>query len=338
MSLKSSSIECTLVNSISMKVIPANKKIGYPDDFRHYLNFKRFEKKAGDFVFVEGVFEQNHQWEQFNFSKKYLESLLKKRVVRLEIEEPNKFCIPDNPEHYDHYFDTIYTICPYTAEWLNKKNGVKKRIPIFYPTNEKYIPKKTKKIYDIVFIGNLVSGKLLKDVETISKYNYKWVSFSKHPLVTDTGVTYRDKLKILSQSKIAIVHNILMPKPYHIVNIWQTPGWYNNKAFRLVPKWYEFWKIFTDKNILIPQTKTRLFETALSRTLILCKKDPFNLIEKFFEPNREFIYYTDASLASTINKILANYDKYQVIADRAYKRARKEYTTKAFVKKYLSKL
>ena len=319
-------------------MIPANKSIGYFDDFRKYFNFKRYEKDCGDFILVEGFFEQAHQWEQYNYPNKQLQNILRKRIVRLEIEEPNKFAINDNPDTYDHYFETIFTICPYTAKWLNERQGNSKRIPIYYPTNEEYIPKKTKKLYDVIYVGNIVSNVVLNNIKTISNYNYRFVSFSKNSLVTNKDVSYEEKLKLISQSKIALVHNILYPKIYHIFNIWKAKDWQKNEAFRLVPPWYKFMKIFSERDIIIPQLKSRLFESALCRSLILCTKDPFNLIERYFEPEKEFVYYEENNLEQTINTILKNYHKYEKVIDNAYKRAKKHYTTNAFVKDYLSKL
>ncbi len=321
-----------------MLVIPTNKKLGYPNDFRKFLDFKRFEKVCGDFVFVEGFFEKAHQWEQFNFSQKKLKEILTKRIVRLEIEEPNKFNLADNPDEYDHYFEKIFTICPYTAKWLNKRQVNNKRIPIYYPTNENCIPEKTKKIYEVIYIGNLVSNKLINWLEIMSKFNYRWVSFSNHPLVTNRQVTYKDKMQLLAQTKISIVHNVLFPRPYHILNIWRAKDWRKNKAWKMIPTWREFWKIFTDKEMLIPQAKSRLFESALARNLILCRKDPFNIIERYFEPGKEFIYFDDNNLGSTIKMILSNYGRYEKVAENAFKRAQKNYTTRAFVKNYLSKI
>lgn len=321
-----------------MKVIETNKKIGYYDDFRKYFDFKRFENDCGDFVLVEGFFEKAHQWEQFNYSKKQLQNILKKRIVRLEIEEPNKFAINDNPDTYDHYFETIFTICPYTAKWLNERQDNNKRIPIYYPTNEEYIPKKTKKLYDVIYVGNVVSSILLKNIKTISKFNYRFVSFSKNNLVTNRNASYVKKLKLISQSKIALVHNVLYPRIYHILNIWKARDWQKNEAFRTIPSWYEFWKLLKDRNIIIPQIKSRLFESALCRSLILCKKDPFSLIERYFEPEKEFVYYEENNLEQTLNIILKNYHKYEKVIDNAYNRARKNYTTKALVRNYLSKL
>lgn len=80
-----------------------------------------------------------------------------------------------------------------------------------------------------------------------------------------------------------------------------------------------------------------MFEAAFSRSLILCKKDEFNVIERYFEPNKEFVYFED-NLQDKIEEILANYPKYERIIENAYQRAIKNYTTKAFVNDFLKNI
>jgi spore maturation protein CgeB len=70
--------------------------------------------------------------------------------------------------------------------------------------------------------------------------------------------------------------------------------------------------------------------------LILCKKDNWNIIEKWFEPNKEFLYFeNEIDLENLITEILKNYDKYQIIINNAYNKAINNYTTRHFVEKYL---
>jgi len=321
-----------------MRVLPTTKKIGRREDLRQLYNLKQFEKQCADFVLLEGGFGQFYKWEQFNLSQAEIDTILSGKLVRLEFEEPNKFCLPDDTDSYDRYFDKIFTICPYTATWLNNRQHTNKRIPICYPVNEDYVPRKVKKLYDIIYTGTIVSKSLLEDIQDMSHYNYRFISQKKHPLVTNFDVSYADKLKLLAQSKVALIHNLLFPRLDHMFFIWITKEWYNNEAFRLVPPWYKFWDILNNKNVVIPQVKNRLFESALCRTLILCRKDPFNIVENFFEPEREFVYYEQGKLDEKLKEILGNYKKYQPIIERAYKKAHANYTTRALVKNYLSKL
>jgi len=93
--------------------------------------------------------------------------------------------------------------------------------------------------------------------------------------------------------------------------------------------------MFTGYEIAVPQLKSRIFEAAFCRSLILCKKDNFNVIEKYFTPNKEFVYYEEGKLFEKVNSILGNFEDYLPLIERAYNRAVKEYTTAAFYEKFL---
>ena len=67
----------------------------------------------------------------------------------------------------------------------------------------------------------------------------------------------------------------------------------------------------------------------------MCKKDKFNVIDRYFTPGEEFVYYEEGKLVDTVKKVLANYDAYLSVIDNAYNRAVKQYTTNAFFEKYL---
>jgi spore maturation protein CgeB len=78
--------------------------------------------------------------------------------------------------------------------------------------------------------------------------------------------------------------------------------------------------IHIDKGIA-PQFKSRIIEAAFCKTLNLIKYDEWNVIEKWFEPNKEFIYYYDKKdLEEKIKDILENYDKYSIIIENAHKK------------------
>jgi spore maturation protein CgeB len=64
--------------------------------------------------------------------------------------------------------------------------------------------------------------------------------------------------------------------------------------------------------------------------LMLVKRDPWNAIEFFYEPEKEFLYYEDESeLPDMIREITNNWEKYKFIVDNAYERAINNYTTEA---------
>lgn len=229
-------------------------------------------------------------------------------------------------------------MCPFTSEWLNKKHHNKKRVPIFFPFNEQFIPKKEKKKYDVIYTGHIVSGTIMNYINIISKFKYRFISNSDHKLVTNRGASYEDKMKFISQSKMTIVSNLLYPKAYHIFNIWRIADFYKNEAFKFIPGRGQIWKLLNTKNVIVPQLKSRVFEAAFGRSLILCRRDPFKVIERYFTPNEDFIYFDDDNLEEKIKEVLKDYPKYERMIDNAYKKALANYTTKKFVENYLEKM
>ena len=311
---------------------------GYAQDPTKHFNFTGYAQECGDFVLIEAAFEYSDGWSQFGLAENERKSIFEKRIVRLEFEEPNKFFLGDKMDSYDGQFYRIFTLCPYTSEWLNGRDNVSRRVPIFFPFNERDIPAAEEKKYDIVYSGHIVSNVLLKDLYEMQGFAYRFISNSEHPLVTDRGVDYNTKLKLNAQSKITLVQNLLYPAPDHIRSIWKYRGWQNNHAFDLVPRRMQIGRNLRDEAIVVPQLKSRVFEAAFSRSLILCKHDHFNVIERYFTPDKEFVYYENGKLKEKVQAILGDYASYQPIADAAFERAIRNYTTEKFVENYLKKI
>lgn len=316
-------------------MIVLRRQSGYPEDPNRFFNFTRFSKQCGDFVLVEAAFEQARLWDEYGIDEKQLQEILTKKIVRLEFDDPNKFYIGDNPDHYDHYFYKIFTIDPYTADFLNKKQGNNKHIPIFFPFNEEYIPEPQEKKFDIVYAGHLVSNKLVKYFKVMTRFKYCFISDDKSAYVTHRKTSYPEKLKLIAQSKITLVHNLQFPKFRHLARIWLVPGYQRNQAFKFVPPWFKPWRYIKNENLIVPQLKSRAFEAAFCRSLILCRRDPFNVIERYFEPDKEFIYFDDDTLEEKIQDILNHYQDYQPIIENANQRAVNNYTVTHFVNQYL---
>jgi hypothetical protein len=324
-----------------------------------FFNFERFEKQCGNFLFIDA---------RINF--KPIKDIKDEKIVYFEIEEPNRFAVKDPAFRRDEYewcFYKILDVCPYTTEWLNKIQGKERRIFVFFPFNEALIPPKTEKKYDVIYFGGIHSREILRMIKTIAKFNYRFIALSEHKtykiiqnsrvvrkikkilsvkpqkgtLITDKDVSHMEKLKLISQSKITIVHNLLS---FNVLGAWHiqnTPGFKDNKAFVLIPPKNFLRTIlhfFLKKEYLVPQQKTRLLEAAFCRSLILCRKDPFNIIEKFFTPDKEFVYYEEDKLEEKLKDILEHYEKYTEIIENAFNRASREYTTQAFFEKYLKNL
>jgi hypothetical protein len=313
---------------------------GYAQDPTKFLNFSRFaEQGATDVSLVEGAFEQSAGWEQFGLSANELARIRKTKVIRLEFEEPNKFFLGDDQDTYDADFHRVFTICPHTAKWLNERQGFERRAPVCFPFNEDYIPAPQEKRYDVIYTGHIVAKAVLRDIEVLRGFNYRFVSNSPHPFVTNQGASYEEKMALIAQSRVTLVNNLLYPRLYHLVNIWRYRGWRTHGAFTQLPGPTGVLRFFTQRSkMIVPQLKSRVFEAAFGRSLILCRRDPFNVIENFFEPEREFVYYDEGGLKEAIARVLASYPRFEEVAQRAFERATREYTTEAFFKRHVKNL
>lgn len=306
----------------------------YLFDATRTFNFKRFAHEASDFTLIEGFVDFRG-----------LDSLAGRKIVHLEFEEPNRFFSRDPLFHhlaYEDYFYKTFTICPFTADWLNRKYGNHKRSFAFIPFNETLIPPKTDKKFDVIYAGHILSRELEDVALTLAKFAYRLIAPASHPLSTDPDLDYLKKIKLISESRIAIVHNVLFVDESHVANLHRNvPDWRDNEAYRLVPGKSLIGKALTKiraRQTLAPQVKSRLFDAAFCRALILCRRDPWNVVERFFEPEKEFVYYEPGRLEERIREILSDFDSYAPIIERAYERAVREYTTRAFFEKHLKHL
>ena len=127
---------------------------------------------------------------------------------------------------------------------------------------------------------------------------------------------------MISECKISIAHNTFEVRNVNdFNNIKSRTDWQKNEA----------WKHVEDLGI-VPQFKSRVNEAAASRTLNLVKKDPWNVIEYYYRPDEDFVYYeNDEDLRYTIKSILSNWDDYKPIVDNAYNKVVR-YTTDNLVK------
>lgn len=281
--------------------------------FRYY-DFDRFENED-DFIFIDApqIFTEipNELWNN--------------KIIYLEQEEPNRFFSDVgwfNDFEFDNRFDRVLSICPYTTDWYHKVDKAN-HINVFMPI--KFQPQQEIKLYDICFAGHIYSGHIENDLLAIKDFNYRIVSNTDHPMTTNKSVSQDQKLQIIAQSKISLVHNLLYPTDEHIKNVKKIDRWQENSAFSRL-----------DEGI-VPQIKGRVFEAAMCKSLILCQRDPWNVIERFFEPEKEFIYYEKGRGKEKITKILANYEKYLPVIEAAYQR-NLNYTTEKFYHQYLENI
>lgn len=289
------------------------------DDPLYHLGFEDFQDKAGDFYFFLGqALYDEHRSGNINSFLRF-----DKPWYALTLEEPN-FCThgtePGSDQHTNilKRFDKVFTIDQSIAEVY------KNRTSVFFPFNENYIPPVQQKVYDIIYTGSISQVYFQQLVQAMKPFKYACVSISNNPIVTHQNVDYKAKLNLIAQSKITALHNIVFVHPSDIPRY---------KAFPHSEKIESFKHI--DQGLL-PQIKSRTFEAAFSKSLMLCQYDYFKVIEKFFTPNEHFIYFYDFNdFNEKVKHILANYGQYSTMINKAYDRAVQEFTTRAFVQKYL---
>jgi hypothetical protein len=123
--------------------------------------------------------------------------------------------------------------------------------------NEALVPDQREKKYDVIYTGYATGSHVEMILNTIRGFNYRFVSFEQRfGMVTDVGVSYPEKLRLIADSRACVVHNL------------------------------------TSSNS--PQLKSRPFEAAFCKSLMLVKRDSWNLIEQWFTPDVDFLYFTDA--------------------------------------------
>ena len=140
-------------------------------------------------------------------------------------------------------------------------------------------------------------------------------------MVTDKNISNEKKFELIARSKISVIHQLLFPDRNLIEKFLKIKDIRKNKAFEHI-----------DDGI-IPQMKSRPFEAAWSKTLILIKKDPFNVIENYFEPNKHFLYFEEHELEKKIKYIINNYEDFRHITGAAYTHVKENYSRTKFLEK-----
>lgn len=255
--------------------------------------------------------------------------------------------IIDNLNAIEAYekFDYVLSICPYTVKWLNANSLNKKFIYSFYPYSKDIRPKNFEKQYDVIYHGG-IHGKEHEDaLKIMRKYNYRYCSLSyginkltKHYLkdATEIDLQFKDKIELVSKCKISICFNHINVSRKHLsnINLYRSKMKLDDDIFselslRGLLKYYPWIGH-------LPQFKTRIHEAAISKTINLVKWDKWNIIEDYYEKDKEFLYFTDKKdLNDKIKYILSNWDSYRIqdVIERAYKKS-KRYTTENFLRKY----
>jgi hypothetical protein len=233
-----------------------------------------------------------------------------------DAEQPNMWFHEDSLENAilnETRHNKIFSVCPYTSAWRNKILNRKQYIVMPYYMHSKYIPSRFEKNIDIIYTGNIC--KLSSFInEVIVPFNHKIIS-------SQPDIDYKAKLNFTAQSKISFIHNQIAFFPDAKETVKTIDRYSENEIFKDI-----------DSTELLPQLKTRTFEAAFSKSLILCLKDNYNVIERYFEPEEDFIYLDDNRAQNHIQNILDNYGDYIPMVEKVFEKVMDLYTTPNFLK------
>lgn len=304
-----------------MRIIE-NLSIEIPDTNTHHFKLSEFNQEHSDDILCLG----------YTFLENGVPSGLLdnyKRKIYLNVTSPTEFYGPQ-PIDADTQFNEVYSICPYSNDWLNGIVGYEKYKTVCYPYNENDIPTNNEKIYDVIYHGGLHGDKYVRMLEVIKNFNYRYLSLNhgiNHQTkdylhyATNLNLTNKEKINVISQTKISICFNNVEVRNDQIPYLKSKKDWWKNEAFSHI-----------DTLGLVPQFKSRCNEAAFSKTLNLVMRDPWNIIEKFYDRD-EFVYFNNVEeLPQIITNILNDWNSYIPIINKAFNRSL-NYTTKNIINK-----
>ena len=212
-----------------------------------------------------------------------------KRKALLALWSPCEFTGRTGYHHFEHY-KFHYTPYPFTNYSVKE----------FYNYDA-----------DCSWVGSVHGSDHIEGLEVLFNFDYKFITtlkntwmqhpyeFQKH---THLGLSPDDKLVEMSKCKSSLSFNMIYMSP----------------ASQSI--YFELFENF-DKGIM-PQFKVRTHEITSSKSLMLVKKDPWNLVEDFYEPEKEFVYFeTFPELRERIEDIKKNFTDYENIVEKAYERS-----------------
>ena len=243
-----------------------------------------------------------------------------KRRCLLAFWSPCEFTSRKGFYHLDDYdfFTEVYCVCPFTCKFMNDHFGYEKFKYFPYIFTNRSVTEYGNYDADCSWMGSIHGQDHISAIEVISKFKYKFMTSQRntwmhHPYeynkATHVFLPNDEKLKQLSKCRSSLSFNMIYMSPASKKN--------DFKAFELF-----------DQGIM-PQFKVRTFEIASCKSLLLVKKDPWDLVEDFFEPEKEFIYFENfQELEDIVYDVSKNFDKYQPIIDAAFEKC-KNYTVES---------
>lgn len=225
----------------------------------------------------------------------------------------------------ESFFNEVYSICPYTNQWLNSLGLDREYANLFYPYSPSLIPERQEKQYDVIYHGGIHGIEHVQCLQVMKNFAYRYCTMTSHinnltiaciknGYATNLNLAFQEKVNLIAKTKISVCYNIVHVNQEHIPNIMSFDKWNENEAFKEVGE--NRWNI-------MPQFKTRMHEAAFSRTLNLVMRDPWNIAELYYKPGEDFVYFEDQEdLNKKIKDIVNNWNDYQHIVDNAYEKSK----------------
>ena len=100
------------------------------------------------------------------------------RRCLLALWSPCEFTTQKNYFHFDHYdfFTEVYCVCPFTCKFMNEHFGYEKFKYIPYPFTNYSVKEFGNYEADSSWMGSIHGQDHISAIETISKFNYKFLT------------------------------------------------------------------------------------------------------------------------------------------------------------------
>jgi len=285
-------------------MIVVHKKIGeYPDVINSYYELERFSDGNRDKVFFQGYLTSRDE---------PLKEIYKDITMRiyLNLEAPCAFASTVTSLQEQSYFTHVYTLCPYTCEFMNSHQSTTKFVPIPFPFRGSCFDElDTNKTLDVIYMGTMMCQEHADIIELMKPYNYNFASIYPAGNPTMCNVSSQEKWQTLAKTKASVAINMCPLEEHHINYIKSNEHWHKIEAFNNMKYGY------------MPQFKPRVIEAMCTKTVNLVKRDPWNVIENWFEEGKHFVYWDDISdLQAKMKDVTENYHNYESMVESAYER------------------
>eukprot|EP00668_Euglena_longa_P012885 GGOE01015387.1.p1 GENE.GGOE01015387.1~~GGOE01015387.1.p1 ORF type:complete len:449 (+),score=98.07 GGOE01015387.1:34-1380(+) len=286
--------------------------------------------------------------------------------IWIDLEEPNLVASRIAPHNhlgdglqlmkkYEAQWDHVLTLCPYTAAWVNRHMQQHRRTAIYYPFTTALVPPFIpfdKRELDVVLVGwYQISPFVFRILKGLAQYKARWV---RHHTTVPPSVLRNvtlphealradlpRKLRIISRARIAVVYNAMFDYPFLARHRSPEATHAAIKARPILLSNYAFaynlrHNLSRTPFPMSPQVKSRMVEAAGCGALMLVFNDGYNVIERYYEPGVDFVYWTDLEdFHRKVRMVLADPATYEAMAQRARRKTLTRYTNDRFLADFL---